>query len=226
MLREIWLGLLELLAPPTCAACAVPLAEPDPPFCPACGPLVEPCAWRGEQRDQAAYLYGGPLIEAVERLKYRGETERAPALARLLVPWAERWRGHVDRVCAVPMHRARLVARGYNQSALLAWPVARALGVRFDPWLLRRTRRGPPQVGSPPAARRRQLRGVFGAAPRARGLGVLVIDDVLTTGATLAEARRALTDAGAREVYGLALAGAQGRGAPSAPCPDGGTSAL
>lgn len=209
MVRELWDGLLELLAPPSCAACDTALEAREDGFCSGCAILIDEFPDSLQSDDRAACVYGGPVAEAIARLKYRALTHHAKALAGLLIEAAEPWSGSIDVVSVVPIHRARLVERGYNQSALLAWPVARSLGVRFDPTLLSRARRTKAQVGADPAARRRQLQGSFAAAPRAKGRRVLVIDDVRTTGATLREARRALIEAGAGPVYTLTLAAAE-----------------
>jgi ComF family protein len=214
MLRDLWSGLLELLAPSTCAACEELLLERSDGFCAGCALLVDEYPNPPHSQDRAACLYGGPLSEAIQRLKYRGASQLAPGLAGLLNEAAEPWIGAVDRVCVVPLHAKRLVERGYNQSALLARPVAHKLGARFDPWLLRRARETRTQVGSDPVQRRAQLRGSFTAQARAQGCKVLVIDDVRTTGATFEEARRALASAGAQTVYTLALAAHPGAAAP------------
>jgi ComF family protein len=130
----------------------------------------------------------------------------ANALAHYLIEPALMWNGRVDRVCAVPLHPVRLRQRGYNQSALLAWPIARALGVRFDPWLVRRRRPTRNQVGLSLQERAANVDGAFIASTRAQHERVLVVDDVLTTGATTAAVAKALIEAGAREVLTLVLA--------------------
>jgi ComF family protein len=206
VIQDAWRGLLELLAPPTCAACALPIEAREDGFCSGCAVLIDEVPAPPGCEDRAACVYGGPIAEAIARLKYRATSHHAGTLAGLLIEAAESWHGSVDRVCVVPIHRRRLIQRGYNQSALLAWPVARALGARFDPSLLSRERETGTQVGSDPGTRKRQLQGSFRAARRAHASRVLVIDDVRTTGATLQEARRALTEVGAQRVYTLTLA--------------------
>ena len=155
--------------------------------------------------DAAACVYGGPVADALHRLKYQGRLEVAPALVSLLEPRAHALSGRADVVACVPLAPSRLRERGYNQSALLAGPVAALVGARFAPHALSRPRAGLGQVGAGRAERTRQLEGAFRARGVA-GLRVLVVDDVRTTGATFTEARRALIEAGASAVLTLALA--------------------
>ena len=205
MLRRLVDGLLDLVAPPTCAACRAALAQRGEGFCGGCAPLIEAVASPPDARDHDVCAFGGPLRDALHRLKYEGASETAPVLAALMRARAIAIADRVDCITAVPLHPRRLRARGYNQSALLAAPVARLLGVRFVPRLLVRVsdRR---QVGSDREARTAQPRHAFVAHAAARDRACLVIDDVRTTGATLAAARAALLAAGAREVHTLALA--------------------
>jgi ComF family protein len=199
---------LRLLAPPRCPGCDTWLRADQPWFCAACLPLLERVAEseRPPRPGAAVFLYGGPLADAILRLKYAGRTELAPVLGALLAEAALPYAGAIDRVVAVPLHPSRLRERGYNQSALLALPVARALGVPLDCACLRRVRPTREQASLVRARRADNVRGAF--APRA-GLErqrVLVIDDVRTTGATLAAAAQVLSNAGCREVRTLALA--------------------
>lgn len=207
MLKSLLAGLFDLVSPPVCAACRSPLAERSFGFCDACRPLLDRASLTADDAHRDAYIYGGPLRDALHRLKYEGASEVAPLLAQLLSEQAVPFAGKVDLVTVVPLHVRRLRARGYNQSALLAAPVARSFGVPFAPKLLRRVRDTHPQVGRGQRERHAQLAGAFTADGRARGRAILVIDDVRTTGATLLEACRALEAAGARELYTLALAG-------------------
>lgn len=207
MLHRVFEGLLDIVSPPLCAACRTPLAARALGFCEACRPLLEPAA-RGsaESGELAAYLYGGPLRDALHRLKYEGASELAPQLAALLCEPARALAGRVDCVVPVPLHPRKLRARGYNQAALLARPVARALGVPLRSALLTRVRDTSAQVGRSKNERIEQLAEAFRARVVAHGKSVLVVDDVRTTGATLRAAREALVGAGARSVYTLALA--------------------
>jgi len=207
MLQRLVSGLLDLLSPPRCAACGALLEARVMGFCDACAPLLERAPRDlTSARDAAACLYGGPLRDALHRLKYEGASELAPALARLLAKPAGSFAGRVDCVAVVPLHARKLRQRGYNQSALLARPIARLLGVPCVPRLLVRTRDSGAQVGKNRSDRIGQLTGAMRASRRARARTVLLIDDVRTSGATLAEARRALYEAEVRDVYTLVLA--------------------
>ncbi|MET0283141.1 MAG: ComF family protein [Polyangiales bacterium] len=203
MKLRLYRGLLDLLSPPVCAACAGPIAMREWVFCGACEPLIDRACPRA-RLDLDACMFGGPLRDAIHRLKYRGQSELGAGLAQWLLEPALELAGEVDLVTAVPLHARRLRERGFNQSVLLARPVARALEVPLVPRLLRRVRGATAQVGRGREARARSLHGAFMASPRAEGMRVLVVDDVRTTGATLDEARRALGHAAA--VYTLALA--------------------
>jgi ComF family protein len=114
----------------------------------------------------------------------------------------------VEVVVPVPLYWLRRLTRGYNQSAAVAGGVARVLGLPCRPRWLRRVRNTPKQVGQSLAARQENVRGAFRARRRAplAGRSVLLVDDVMTTGATLGEAARALRAAGAARVAVAALA--------------------
>jgi len=197
-------ALLEVLSPGGCAGCGLPLAAGERGFCGGCALLLEPSPQTPPAHVAAAYAYGGPLAEAVLALKYAGRTELAAPLGRLLAQAAVPYAGKVDEVVPLPLHRGRLRERGFNQSALLARPVARALGVPLVTHRLRRVRPTPAQASLPREGRLANVRGAFAA--RAGAPRVLLIDDVRTTGATLTAAAEALLDAGALRVYALALA--------------------
>jgi ComF family protein len=143
-------------------------------------------------------------------LKYAKRTELGPVLGRLLADAALPYAGRIERVMALPLHTARLRERGFNQSALLARPVAHALGAQLDVASLRRVRPTRDQASLPRANRADNVRGAFDVVGRQRPDRVLLIDDVRTTGATLAAAAEALLAAGFHEVHTLALARAEG----------------
>jgi ComF family protein len=205
-------GALDWLAPLHCAGCDGLIGRDAIPFCGACAILLDdgPDALRAPARRAAAYAYGGPLADAIGRLKYEGRSDLGAGLAQLLARAALAYAGAVDAVIALPLHPARLRARGYNQSALLARPVARALGVPLVHDALQRVRDTPPQAGLSRVERLANVRGAFRARPtRAqRCARVLLIDDVRTTGSSLDAGAEALLAAGCSEVITLALAAA------------------
>jgi ComF family protein len=116
----------------------------------------------------------------------------------------------VDLVVPVPLHPRRLIERGYDQAALLAAPIARRLGVPFAPRAVVRIRETPPQASLDREARIANVAAAFRcastSASRVEGSRVLLVDDVRTTGATLAACARTLHEAGARAVLTLVLA--------------------
>ena len=206
--------LLELLArtlaPDRCAACDEPVPMLTA-FCPACARTLTRTV---EQPPGciAPFLYGGALAQAITRFKYEARPELArplgAALVRAVAPLLD---DPPDIVVPIPLHPSRLAERGFNQAALLARPVALALGARFVPLALARTRDTTRQVNLDRGGRRTNVAGAFAVRqPRTvAGQNVLLVDDVRTTGATLREAGEALRASGARHVLSLVVATAQ-----------------
>lgn len=186
----------ELQPPPACRRCAAPLERPG--LCGAC--LKAPPPWL---EAVAAALYLPPLSGMIAALKHRGRIDLARPLGQLLAERTADLAERADVIVPVPLHRSRFSERGYNQAVELG----RALATPERPLtdLLVRVRATPPQQGSSAAERRRNLRGAFRAKGRGEG-SVLLVDDVLTTGATLRSATRALMRAGWREVRVAVLA--------------------
>ena len=152
-------------------------------------------------------VYGGPLRKAVHRLKYKGDISLAEILARPMLsllcelPWT------IDIVVPVPTSASRRAERGYNQAALLAYPLALGAGIPYRPRALDKVRQTNTQVGLSFLQRRANVAGAFLArAKHVYGKCVLVVDDIMTSGATMDECSRALIDAGATRVFGLTLA--------------------
>lgn len=174
--------------PAPCAGCAAELrpapALPAPPGLDSCAALL---------------TYAGAGRELVARLKYRNARASVPFLARgmaAIVPY------DIDLVTWAPTTPARRRRRGFDQARLLARAVARERGVPCRPLLRRRA--GPAQTGRDAAAR--HSGPGFAARGAAGGRRILLVDDVVTTGATVAAASRALREAGAGEVHAVAAA--------------------
>lgn len=198
----------ELVGPSACAACDARVSI-GALFCPTCAISVE----RLERGDRAggaiaAFEYGGAIATAVGRLKYEDRADLGPRLGAAMVGAAAQVTGAVDVVVPVPLHPRRLAARGYNQAALLAAPVARSLGARLVPRALARDFDTPRQASLDRAERLVNVRGAFHARRKSpvAGARVLLVDDVRTTGATLEACGAELERAGARTVFTLVLA--------------------
>lgn len=171
------------------------------------GPLCGACRRRPPPWESlaAAYLYLPPMVGVVRALKFgRGEHLGEP-LSQMLAARCAPWTDRIDVVTPVPLAWTRLLARGYNQAEAVARPLARALGLPCRQLLRRRPR--PRQALLSRADRRRNLRGAFTPRrPLAPGIRVLLVDDVMTTGATLEAAGRALRRAGAATVLAAVVA--------------------
>ena len=200
---------VALLVPPGCRSCGRPL-EQSVDRCSDCPPA--PVTWA-----RAAFLYEGPVRSALMRLKFAGLRTTAAAVAPWMV-WALARSPPAGEdpetraITWVPLGTARRRARGYDQAEALARAVARTMGGSARR-LLERVIETPPQARRSGSARREALRGAFtatGPAPRR----VLLVDDVLTSGATVASCALALRRAGAREVGVLAAARSLGSPVP------------
>ena len=221
---------------PLCPECEEDLPRWQGSVCLVCGRGVEEgidlcrdCAVEGRPYAAARTLgpYEAGLRRLIQALKYEGERALARPLGRLLVDLISPRRtlrnseirnpcfsvasgsSVVSLVTCVPPDPARLRQRGYHAAELLAREVARRLRLSFIE-VLRKRRPTPPQVGRPREERLTALQGAFHARRPGQGETVLLVDDVITTGATVAEACRALVDAGYGEVYVLACAQAGG----------------
>jgi ComF family protein len=210
-LSQLFIRLLDVLAPPQCAACDAAVASSSA-FCEACRLPVCHAARRelcGVPLIVAG-RYAAPLSTAIVRFKYGGRGELSRPLARLLVPAL----GQLElaksaALVPVPLHRRRLAERGYNQAALLAEELARALGRRCLSRLLARTRDMDHQVGKARAERLRNAREAF-TLRAATAREVVLVDDVVTTGATVRACAQALARGGVRLAGVVALAQTDG----------------
>ncbi len=155
------------------------------------------------RRARAVALYDdGPARRLVHRLKYGDRVEVAGLLGRWLARAASDLLGEAPVIVPMPLHRERLWRRQFNQAALLADELAQVSGLTSDAFLLDRVKSTTPQVGLSRAQRAANVQGAFKVPPSAdlRGRTVLLVDDVLTTGATANAASRALLRGGAKGV--------------------------
>ena len=180
-----------------CPRCA--LASPAGAVCGRC--LTQPPAY---DATQAALAYTFPADALVQSLKFRGELALAPFLGNLML---ERISSRdVDCLIPVPLSLPRLRGRGYNQALEIARHVARATGIRLLPHACRKVLETAPQAELPWKERAKNVRRAFVCDADLRGQRVAVVDDVLTTGATLNELARVLHKAGAVEVAAWVVA--------------------
>ncbi len=206
-----------------CADCEARLERPAEPLCEFCGrafcrPLptgrCERCAHLPNDvfdRARAAFFYRGPMVDVIQNLKYRRHEELAEWLGRrVFVFLSDTWPAalEVEMLAAAPLHPLRFLRRGYNQAEAIALALSRLSGIPYAAGALRRIRATPTQTRLNDRERWENVAGAFEAtrAPDVAGRSLLLVDDVLTTGATLASAARALRAAGAGRILALAAA--------------------
>lgn len=179
-----------------CETCGLPLEPTSAERCGAC--LAKPPRL---QRMRAAVAYDQRSRSVVMRLKYARKVALARTMARYMAPLITA-DPSASFLVPVPLHRSRLWARGFNQSALLARELSKLTSIPAEPTLLRRTRRTPPLKGMTRLQRRRTVAGAFRLAPGAdvRASTIVLVDDVLTTGSTANACARVLRAAGAPRV--------------------------
>lgn len=223
-----WLGLPLERDAALCESCAAALPWIETGHCQCCqeqpplqdGVLCNDCANTGHENRRlascsASLYYEGDTEAWITRFKYpeaglRGLDAAPIAVARRIAREAtERVPGTLPTlVVPVPLHPRRHAERGFNPAAIAAREIARVTGGRYAPEKLRRIRETPTQTGLDRSGRRRNVRGAFAVAANAalRGSRIWLVDDVVTTGATLEACAHALRCAGAAELRGVALA--------------------
>lgn len=227
-------GVLAFVYPPYCLVCGSPLkmdeklvCEPcwdeveraEQPFCTKCGSSLknpsQPCpSCKDEGYNFSAVRVATGFNETVQKiihsLKYRGKRSLAKRLGVILANRTlgdERFTG-ADLLMPVPLHPSRARERGYNQSELIAEVIGQKLDLPVDKNILSRKKRTKAQTDLDAKQRRENVKGAFVVRrpEEVSGKRVVIVDDVLTTGATLEACTEALLSAGAKEVYTLALA--------------------
>lgn len=187
-----------------CHHCARPLVRPG--CCPDCQRRPPPYAGI-----DAAFHYAYPVDGLIRGLKFQGRLWAAACLGELMArPLLGETRPQLDAIVPVPLHPWRRAWRGYNQAEELARPLAAAVDLPVLATLVQRRRPTPPQTLLNRAQRRRNLRNAFRVCGEVGGLRLALVDDVVTTGATVGELARALRNAGAAEVMVWACARSMG----------------
>jgi ComF family protein len=234
-LRRVGRGTLDLILPPRCLACGGQVADPQAlcsscwsnldfitaPFCAACGLPFEhdagpdarcaACLARPPRYDRAraVFRYGDESRGMILSFKHADRTDAAIAFAAWMARAGRELLSDADIIAPVPLHYRRLVWRRYNQAALLALRLGKTAGKPVMVDLLKRARATASQAGLGARERKRNLAGAIEAngarSASVKGKRVLLIDDVLTTGATVSACARALRKAGATGVDVLTL---------------------
>ncbi|OYW56344.1 MAG: phosphoribosyltransferase [Hyphomicrobium sp. 32-62-53] len=241
-LRRAWSGLSDLILPPVCLSCREPMTAHNtlcggcwmqvdfirPPLCDRLG-LPLPFA-TGEislsaaamaappvyDRARAVAHYSGLMRRLVHDLKFHDRDDLTVLLGGWLTETGKDLLAEADLIVPVPLSRSRLLHRRFNQAARLGGEISARTGIAMDPLSLVRVRATASQVGLSRSEREQNVRGAFAVREARRdridGRRIVLVDDVITTGATVAAATRALRRAGAERVDVLALAMATGEG--------------
>lgn len=201
-----WQG-LRFISPPACACCGLPFEFDQGPEALCAGCAASPPVF---DRARAVFRYDENSRDLILAFKHADRTSSAPAFAAWLARAGAELLVEADFIAPVPLHWSRLFTRRYNQAALLAVGLGRLSGKEVVPDLLIRRRATQKQGRLGRLARQRNVAGAFALNPRRRelisGRRILLIDDVITTGATIAGCARALRQNGAGGVDVLALA--------------------
>lgn len=221
---RIWSHAVDAVFPPRCVSCrafgrfvcgdcSAQIVRAEHPRCDVCWQPSGDRRCRHCRREQPAftavrsvYAHGGPTRDLIHALKYSGLSAVAPLMGEEMAGLLLQWAPGVSAIVPVPMAGSRERRRGYNQSELLAREIGRCTGIPVAGRALVR-RPGPSQVEQlDEAARRANVRDAFAAGREPVGDRLLLVDDVMTTGATLDACARVLRSAGADRVYGLTFA--------------------
>lgn len=226
--KDLGWKILDLLFPPSCAGCgkwgsrycAECITKTNliqTPICKTCGEPVSDIADSicGNCIDDDIYFeavrswarFEPPLQNAIHRLKYKNDIGLAEVLVEHLYPILVNMDWEIDLVVPVPLDQDRLKARGYNQSSLLGKSLAKKVKITFSDKAIQRKKITRTQIGLTKEERKDNVRDAFQVyLPVVTGKNILVVDDVITTGATLNACSKELRIAGANVVFGLTVA--------------------
>ena len=207
--------LLDLIYPPRCAFCRRLLSGREKGVCRFCRPKLpyvpsdgQVQHFRNVDKCLSPLYYHGSVKDSLHRYKFGGATAYADIYSEFIVKCIDENQISCDSITWVPLSRRRLRKRGYDQAELLAKLIAKHLGQR-PVRLLKKLRDTPPQSQTGSAEKRRaNIAGAYACLrpERVQGKRILLVDDIVTTGATLSEAARVLKKAGAKEVICATLA--------------------
>ncbi len=228
LLRQGGTGLLDLVYPPRCpgcgsigtvlcASCQARIEPPPGPACIRCGhpasteSLCPTCRATPSHLDRiaASAIFASPLREAIHELKYNNGRALARPLGAHMVAYWQKHAFSADVIVPVPLHRARLAERGYNQAALLARVLGQATHIPLDEKAVVRHKATQQQALLNAVERRENVRDAFSCDDTVTGKRIVLVDDVATTAATLEACAAALLAGGASAVWAFTLARAR-----------------
>lgn len=195
-------GRINLIEEPRCLKCSKPLDNQEKEYCLDCR--------RGSheyERGYAAFLYQGYMQESLMRFKYGGRQEYGMFYGSILAEFA----GHFFRGCRpqilipVPVHRSKLIKRGYNQAEILAAEISKRWKIPMEAKCIRRTRHTKAQKNLTPRERKKNLTDAFEICGNVPWKSVMLVDDIYTTGSTVDALAGILKEAGVEKVYFIAV---------------------
>lgn len=198
--------LVSFIEEPVCEICGEPLRKKG--LCARCQENV-----LSIHKIRAAVYFRDPIPHVIHQFKYHNVFALADALSSLMHQQWFRWFASVDLIIPIPLHKKRLQERGYNQSTLLARPLAKQIKAEFNEPILKRVTYTQPQAQLTALEREANVRNVFEITNQkiVRNKHILLVDDVCTTGATLDSAAQALLNCGASQVSAYCLSRASNK---------------
>ena len=222
----LW-SIIDLVYPPYCSGCEKPgtrwcgeceasIQHLETDICLTCGDLIEPGQALCERCQNDAPpvemlrswgVYKDPLRKAIHQFKFKNDISLGETFSRYLFIILNQYAWKIEVIVPVPLHAGHGKERGFNQAAMLAFPLALAANVKYRARALRWSKETNSQVGLTMHERKANVKDAFIAdSSIIKGKNVLIIDDIATTGSTIFECAVACKKAGANLVYGLTLA--------------------